>query len=69
MPLVILRPKYAGLQTVAGRNNATLTEPASGQENCLKTRRIPQVGCTQCLVDGQVAFWLSKIFTDANALR
>ena len=32
----------------AGGNNAILTEPTSSQENCLKTRRLPPVGCTLC---------------------
>src|SRR5512145_952970 len=31
-----------------GRDNATLTEPASSHANCLKTRRLPPVGCTLC---------------------
>ena len=29
-----------------GRDNATLTEPALSQRNCLKTRRVPPVRCT-----------------------
>ena len=32
----------------ARRENAILTEPASSHENCLKTRRLPPVGCTLC---------------------
>jgi len=32
----------------AGRGNAVLTEPASSRANCLKTRRLPPVGCTLC---------------------
>jgi len=32
----------------AGRGNATLTELTSSRENCLKTRRLPPVGCTLC---------------------
>ena len=31
-----------------GRDNAILLEPPQGQEKCLKTRRIPQVGFTHC---------------------
>ena len=31
-----------------GRDNAALTEPTSSQENSLKTRRLPPVGCTLC---------------------
>src|SRR6266508_4188335 len=30
----------------AGRDNATLTEPTSSHAKCLKTRRLPPVGCT-----------------------
>jgi hypothetical protein len=30
----------------AGRDNAALTESTSSRENCLKTRRVPPVGCT-----------------------
>src|SRR5688572_7532436 len=32
----------------AGRDNAALAEPTLSQENCLKTRRLPPVGCTLC---------------------
>jgi len=32
----------------AGRDNATLPEPAPSHANCLKTRRLPPVGCTLC---------------------
>ncbi len=32
----------------AGGDNAVLTEPASSHANCLKTRRLPPVGCTRC---------------------
>src|SRR5688572_9117150 len=31
-----------------GRDTASLTEPASSYTNCLKTRRLPPVGCTLC---------------------
>jgi len=31
-----------------GRDNAALTEPTSSRANCLKTRRLPPVGCTLC---------------------
>src|SRR5919108_1836358 len=31
-----------------GRDNATLPEPTSSHRNCLKTRRLPPVGCTLC---------------------
>ncbi len=33
----------------AGRDNAILTEPTSSRANCLKTRRLPPVGCTLCV--------------------
>jgi len=33
---------------VAGRDNASLTETTSSHVNCLKTRRLPPVGCTLC---------------------
>jgi hypothetical protein len=32
----------------AGRGNAILTETTSSRANCLKTRRLPPVGCTLC---------------------
>src|SRR5512138_3184425 len=32
----------------AGRGNATLPEPTPSHANCLKTRRLPPVGCTLC---------------------
>ena len=32
----------------AGRDNAALTELTSSHANCLKTRRLPPVGCTLC---------------------
>src|SRR5687768_2603514 len=32
----------------AGRDNAALPEPTSSHANCLKTRRLPPVGCTPC---------------------
>src|SRR3990172_10651272 len=31
-----------------GRENASLAEPTSSHETCLKTRRLPPVGCTLC---------------------
>src|SRR5574341_351086 len=34
----------------AGRDNAILPEPTSSHANCLKTRRLPPVGCTLCWV-------------------
>jgi len=33
---------------VGGGENAILTEPASSHATCLKTRRLPPVGCTLC---------------------
>ena len=32
----------------AGRGNVILTEPTPSHANCLKTRRLPPVGCTLC---------------------
>src|SRR5512138_1543165 len=32
----------------AGGDNAILTEPAWSHATCLKTRRVPPVGCTRC---------------------
>jgi len=32
----------------AGRDHAALMEPTSSHANCLKTRRLPPVGCTLC---------------------
>src|SRR5215208_841574 len=37
-------PHHPG--ALPGRDNATLTGPTSSQKNCLKTRRVPLVGCT-----------------------
>src|SRR6185503_9203047 len=34
-----------GTRWWAGRDNAGLTKPASSHTNCLKTRRLPPVGC------------------------
>lgn len=31
-----------------GRDNAILTEPTLSKEQCLKTGRVPQVGCEHC---------------------
>src|SRR5687768_15057405 len=50
-----------------GRDNATLPEPASSYTKCLKTRRLPPVGCTLCwaafvgLIDTQPISILSDI--------
>jgi hypothetical protein len=39
-----------------------LTEPTSSHANCLKTRRLPPVGCTLCWVlDGLKTRWLFKV--------
>jgi len=32
----------------AGRDNAILSEPTPSHTKCLKTRRLPPVGCTLC---------------------
>jgi len=42
------RPTAGVTRWWAGRDNATLTEPTSSHTNCLKTRRLPPVGCTLC---------------------
>jgi len=34
----------------AGQDNAILPEPTPSPGNCLKTRRLPPVGCTLCWV-------------------
>src|SRR5512134_1874746 len=39
---------FWGTRWWAGRGNAILTEPTSSHANCLKTRRLPPVGCTLC---------------------
>ena len=36
----------------AGRGNAILSETTSSRVNCLKTRRVPLVGCTHCWTAG-----------------
>jgi len=38
------------LDNQAGRDNAVLPEPTPSHANCLKTRRLPPVGCTLCWV-------------------
>ena len=42
------RPTVCVTRRWAGRDNATLMEPASSHANCSKTRRLPPVGCTLC---------------------
>jgi hypothetical protein len=42
------RPTAGVTRWWAGRDNATLTEPTPSHANCLKTRRLPPVGCTLC---------------------
>jgi hypothetical protein len=42
------RPTACVTRGWAGRDNAILTEPTSSHANCLKTRRLPPVGCTLC---------------------
>ena len=42
------RPTACVTRWWAGRDNAILTEPTSSHGNCLKTRRLPPVGCTLC---------------------
>jgi hypothetical protein len=45
-----------------GRENAVLTGPTSNHAKCLKTRRLPPVGCTLCWVlDGLKTRWLFKV--------
>ena len=47
-----------------GRDNATLPEPASSRRKCLKTGRVPQVGCTSQIPPGGAvlgAFYTSII--------
>src|SRR5690349_7576682 len=45
-----VRPTVGVTREWVGRENAILTEPASSHANCLKTRRLPPVGCTLCWV-------------------
>src|SRR5687768_6235491 len=45
----------------AGRDNAGLPETTSRHANCLKTRRVPPVGCTLCW-----AFFAAAAATGAN---
>src|SRR5688572_28941717 len=42
------RPTAGVTRWWAGQENATLTEPTPSHETCLKTRRLPPVGCTLC---------------------
>jgi hypothetical protein len=42
------RPTAGVTRWWAGRDNAVLPEPALSQVTCLKTRRLPPVGCTLC---------------------
>ena len=50
-------PTFCVTRWWAGRENAALPEPASSHRKCLKTRRLPPVGCTLCW-----AFSRSKSF-------
>jgi hypothetical protein len=42
------RPTVCVTRGWAGRDNAILPEPAPSHAKCLKTRRLPPVGCTLC---------------------
>ncbi len=42
---VFRRPTASVTRWWVGRDNAILTEPTSSHTNCLKTRRVPPVGC------------------------
>ena len=44
--MYLSRPTACVTRWWVGRDNATWTEPTSSHENCLKTRRLPPVGCT-----------------------
>ncbi len=45
-----------------GRDHAILTEPTSSHTNCLKTRRLPPVGCTLCWAGGFCMILLFCVF-------
>src|SRR6266508_104371 len=53
-----VRPTVGVTRKWVGQDNAVLTESTSSQEKCLKTRRVPPVGCTLCWV----AFLLRSFF-------
>src|SRR6185503_7142637 len=44
----VKRPTVCVTRWWAGRDNAILPESASSRVKCLKTRRLPPVGCTLC---------------------
>jgi len=44
----VKRPTAGVTRWWVGRDNAALAEPTSSHANCLKTRRLPPVGCTLC---------------------
>src|SRR5512145_1899010 len=54
----------------AGRDNADLTEPTPSHAKCLKTRRLPPVGCTLCWAVLSIlqscAFLISEILQQHN---
>ena len=51
-----------------GRDNATLTEPTPSHESCLKTRRLPPVGCIIRVYfrDALLGAFCKTPFTPAN---
>ncbi len=48
LPILAKHPTACVTRWWAGRENATLPEPTPSHTNCLKTRRLPPVGCTLC---------------------
>ena len=52
-----------------GRDNATLTEPTSSHPKCLKTRRLPPVGCTLCWAFFVAQFNLSILISSYSEVH
>src|SRR5687768_15583595 len=61
------RPTSCVSRKWAGRDNATLTDPASSRENCLKTRRIPAVQCALCYAAASLSHDVSSKGSDLFA--
>ena len=61
------RPTVCVTRWWVGRDNATLTEPTSSHAKCLKTRKLPPVGCTLCWA--AVSWFSSLCFININTTR
>ena len=55
----VTRPTVCVTRWWVGQANVTLTEPTPSHAKCLKTRRLPSVGCTLC--------WAALCIADSSA--